>query len=72
VTPFRVAVDRGVRLTDTVSSYPLDTLDAAGVRWSFLPEVVRELDPAQIDGFDAVIVGGGRRRHPSNVHDRRS
>jgi phosphoglycerate dehydrogenase-like enzyme len=53
-----VAVDRGVRLTDTVSSYPLDTLDAAGVSWSFLPEVVRELDPAQIDGYDAVIVGG--------------
>jgi phosphoglycerate dehydrogenase-like enzyme len=55
---FRALVDRGVRLADGVSSYPMDTLDAAGVSWSFVDETVRELSPAQIEGWDAVIVGG--------------
>jgi D-3-phosphoglycerate dehydrogenase len=58
MTAFRVAVDRGIRLTDRTSSYPLDTLDAAGVAWSFLAENVRAIRPEQIDGWDAVIVGG--------------
>ena len=58
MTPFKVAVDRGIRLTDRTSSYPLDTLDAAGVAWSFLAENVHAIRPEQIEGWDAVIVGG--------------
>ena len=36
----------------------MDTLDEAGVSWSFFDENVREVLPAQIEGWDAVIVGG--------------
>jgi phosphoglycerate dehydrogenase-like enzyme len=55
---FRVAVDRGVRLYDGTSSYSMDPLERAGLTWSFLEETVVELGPGQIDGWDAVIVGG--------------
>jgi phosphoglycerate dehydrogenase-like enzyme len=55
---FRVTVDRGVRVSDTVSSYPMDTLEAAGMSWAFWDEYVRVIRPDQIDGCDAVVVGG--------------
>ncbi len=55
---FRVTVDRGIRVSDTVSSYPMDTLEEAGINWSFWDEYVREVRPDQIDGCDAVVVGG--------------
>src|SRR3984885_7660767 len=55
---FRVALDRGVRLEDGSSSYSMDPLERAGLSWSFLEDTVVELAPTQIDGWDAVIVGG--------------
>jgi phosphoglycerate dehydrogenase-like enzyme len=58
VSLFRVAVDRGIRLSDGTSSYPMETLDAAGLRWTFLEDKVDEIVPSQIDGWDAVLVGG--------------
>lgn len=58
MSAFRVSVDRGIRLDDGGSSYPMELLDDAGVEWSFWGERVREITPEQIDGFDAVIVGG--------------
>src|SRR4051794_10586444 len=58
IVAFRVVVDRGVRQDDGVSSYPLDTLDDAGLSWSFFDEKARDIVPGQIDGWDAVIVGG--------------
>jgi len=55
---FCVVVDRGVRSADGLSSYPLDSLDEAGVSWSFFEELVRDVVASEIDGCDAVIVGG--------------
>ncbi|HEX3690149.1 MAG TPA: NAD(P)-dependent oxidoreductase [Solirubrobacteraceae bacterium] len=58
MTTFSVAVDRGIRMEDGSSSYPLDPLQAAGLAWSFLDETVDELAPAQVAGRDAVVLGG--------------
>jgi phosphoglycerate dehydrogenase-like enzyme len=58
MSSFRVAVDRGVRLDDGTSSYSMEPLEHAGLSWSFLDETVVELQPEQVDGWDAVIVGG--------------
>src|SRR4051794_18929231 len=58
IVTFRVLVDRGVRLDDGVSSYPLDLLDDAGVQWSFFEKKLADVIASEIDGSDAVIVGG--------------
>jgi len=45
MTSFRVAVDRAIRMKDGTSSYPLDDLEAAGVSWSWLDELVDDRGP---------------------------
>lgn len=58
MTGFRVAVDRGIRLDDGSSSYPMDGLTEAGLSWDWVDSQVSEFRPEQIDGWDAVVVGG--------------
>jgi phosphoglycerate dehydrogenase-like enzyme len=55
---FDVAVDRGIRLGDGTSSYPLASLEASGIEWRFFDERVDAFSAAQLEGVDAVIVGG--------------
>src|ERR1700757_4637675 len=62
MTSFRVAVARAIRMKDGTSSYPLDDLEAAGVSWSWLDELVDDLRGDQINGWDAVMVSGATLR----------
>jgi D-3-phosphoglycerate dehydrogenase len=55
---FQVGVTRDMRTDDGLSAYPMDTLDEAGLNWRFLAENTDPVLATDIEGLDAVIVGG--------------
>ena len=62
--PFRVGLTHDFLKPDGTIGWGdirLDLLDAApDLEWEFLAETTRELTPAQVTGYDALIVLGGR------------
>jgi D-3-phosphoglycerate dehydrogenase len=60
--PFRVGLTRDFLKPDGTVGWGdirLDLLDTApGVEWEFMPEASRELTPAQVAGYDAIVVLG--------------
>lgn len=62
--PFRVGLTHDFLKPDGTIGWGdirLDLLDAApNLEWEFLAEATPELTPAQVDGYDALIVLGGR------------
>jgi phosphoglycerate dehydrogenase-like enzyme len=55
---FQVGVTRDLRKAEHVSAYPMDALDEAGLSWRFLAENTNPVLACDIEGLDAVIVGG--------------